>query len=231
MTVNGAIFDIDGTLVDSVDLHARAWQEALEHFGYKLTFGKVRHEIGKGSDKLIPDLIGTEEANRVSDDLDNFHGNLWKSRYIDQVRPFPKVRELFERILSDGRQIVLASSAKGDELKKYKQISGIDDLIEDEKDETSADGVDKSKPSPDAIHAALAKLGHPDPATVIMVGDAPWDVMAAAKAGVKTIAVLCGGFPEDELRAAGAIAIRRDPADLLAHYEESPFAATTEKAA
>ncbi len=224
MTVTSAIFDIDGTLLDSVDLHARAWQEALEHFGYRLPFEKVRHEIGKGSDKLIPDLIGEREAKKVFDDLDEFRSKLWKSRYLDQVKPFPRVRDLFERILHEGNKIVLASSAKGDELKHYKQIAGIDDLIEDEKEETSADDVDKSKPSPDAIHAALAKLHQPDPVTVIMVGDTPWDVIAAAKAGVKTIAVLCGGFPEEELRGAGAVAIYRDPADLLAHYEESPLA-------
>ncbi len=231
MPVTAAIFDIDGTLVDSVDLHARAWQEALEHFGYQLPFEEVRHEIGKGSDKLIPDLIGEAEAKRVFDQLDQFRSNLWKSRYFDQVKPFPHVRELFERILHDGKQIVLASSAKGDELKRYKKIAGIDDLIEDEKDETSADDVDKSKPSPDAIHAALAKLKHPDPSTVIMVGDTPWDVLAAAKAGVKSVAVLCGGFLEEELLAAGAIGIYDDPADLLARYEDSPFATLGEQAA
>lgn len=228
MTVKAAIFDIDGTLVDSVDLHARAWQETFQHFGYNIQFQKVRHEIGKGSDKLIPDLLGEDEAKRVSDELDKFRSQLWKSKYFDQVEAFPKVRELFERMLSDGKQIVLASSAKGDELKKYKEIAGIADLV---KDETSADDVDKSKPSPDVIHAALAKLKSPDPATVIMVGDTPWDAMAAAKAGVKTLGVLCGGFPEKELRAAGAVAIYQDPADMLAHYETSPLAEAGERAA
>lgn len=231
MAVTAAIFDIDGTLVDSVDLHARAWQEAFEHFGYKLPFEEVRHEIGKGSDKLIPDLIGKDEARLVFDDLDKFRGKLWKSKYLDLVRPFPQVRELFEWIMRDGKQIVLASSAKSDELKRYKQIAGIDDLIEDEKGEISADDVDRSKPSPDAIHAALDKLDCPDPKSVVMVGDTPWDVMAATKAGVKTIAVLCGGFLEEELLGAGAIAIYDDPADLVARYKESPFADVGERAA
>ena len=226
--VTAAIFDIDGTLVDSVDLHAKAWMEALAHFGYKIPFEQVRHEIGKGSDKLIPDLIGEEEAKRVFEDLDEFRGKLWKSQYFEHVKAFPKVRELFERIESDGKQIVLASSAKGDELKKYKQIAGIDDLIEEE---TSSDDVGQSKPSPDVVHAALAKLGNPDRAAVVMVGDTPWDVMAAVKAQVKTIGVLCGGFAEEELRAAGAIAIYRDPADLLENYDASPFAEKDAKAA
>lgn len=221
MVVSAVIFDIDGTLVDSVDLHARAWQEAFEHFGYKIPFERVRHEIGKGSDKLIPDLLGSEEASRVFDQLDKYRGELWKSKYFEQVRPFPRVRELFQRILHDGKKIVLASSAKGDELTKYKQIAGIDDLVQDQ---TSSDDVDESKPAPDAVEAALAKLGHPDRTEVIMIGDTPWDIMAAAKAHVATIGVLCGGFPEKELRAAGSIAVYRDPADLLAHYDSSPLA-------
>lgn len=228
MAVRAAIFDIDGTLVNSVDLHARAWQEALEYFGYQVAYEKVRHEIGKGSDKLIPDLIGEAESKSMFDELDEFRGDLWKSKYFGQVRPFPKVRELFQRILRDGKQIVLASSAKGDELKKYKQIAHIDDLV---KDETSSDDVNKSKPSPDIVKAAIAKLDHPDPATAIMIGDTPWDIMAAAKAGVRSIGVLCGGFPEAELRAAGASAIYRDPENLLAEYESSPLADSEVKAA
>ncbi|MGZ4816714.1 MAG: HAD family hydrolase, partial [Terriglobales bacterium] len=114
------------------------------------------------------------------------------------------------------------------ELKNYKEIAQIDDLIQDE---ISSDDVDKSKPSPDVVEAALAKLNHPDPATVVMVGDTPWDAVAAAKARVKTIGMLCGGFPEQELRAAGCIAIYRDPADLLANYESSPFAEADVRAA
>jgi HAD superfamily hydrolase (TIGR01549 family) len=216
VNVTAAIFDIDGTLVDSVDLHARAWQEAFEDFGYRIDYKKVRHEIGKGADKLIPDLIGEDEAKRVFDELDKFRGDLWKSKYFDQVKPFPKVRELFQGILRDGKEIVLASSAKGDELKKYKQIAQIDDLVSDE---TSSDDVNESKPSPDIVEAALAKLDHADPATVVMIGDTPWDIMAAAKAGVRSVGVLSGGFPEEELRAAGASGVYRDPADLLTNYQ------------
>ena len=227
MTVTAAIFDIDGTLVDSVDLHARAWQEAFRHFGYDIAFEKIRHEIGKGSDKLIPDLLGEDETKRIFDKLDEFRSNLWKAKYLPKVKPFPKVRELFQRILRDGIRIVLASSAKGDELKQYKEIAQIDDLVQDE---TSSDDVDESKPSPDVIEAALAKLGHPDPGQVVMVGDTPWDILAAKKAGVKAIGVLCGGFPEAELGASGAVEIYRDPAHLLAHYDDSLFARSAKAA-
>jgi len=228
VAVSAVIFDIDGTLVDSVDLHARAWQEAFRHFGYGIPFEEIRHEIGKGSDKLIPDLLGPDEADLVHEKLDNFRSKLWKRKYFSQVKPFPKVRELFQTILRDRKQIVLASSAKGDELKKYKQIAHIDDLV---KDETSSDDVDRSKPSPDVVEAALAKLNHPDPQTAIMVGDTPWDIVAASRAQVKSIGVLCGGFPEEELRKAGAIAIYRDPADLLANYNRSEFAGDAASAA
>ena len=228
MEVTGVIFDIDGTLVDSVDLHAQAWQEALRHFHYGISYQEIRHEIGKGSDKLIPDLLGPDEAERVQEKLDRFRSELWKSKYFSQVKPFPKVRELFERILEDGKKIVLASSAKGDELKRYKQIANISDLV---KDETSSDEVDKSKPSPDVVKVALKKLGNPDPATVMMIGDTPWDIMAAAKAGVRSIGVLSGGFPEDELRAAGAVEVYREAAELLANYSKSALAGRAAEAA
>ena len=218
MAVRGVIFDIDGTLIDSVDLHAQAWQEALRHYGYEIEFGRARHEIGKGGDHLIPDLTGLPPNGSRFKELERFRSEIWKSKYLARVNPFPKVRQLFENILRDGKKIVLASSAKGDELKKYRQIAGIDDLV---RDETSADDVDRSKPSPDAIEAALGALHHTDPETVVMIGDTPWDVIAAAKVQVRTLAVLCGGFPGEELRAAGAVAIYRDPADLLANYESS----------
>ncbi len=226
--IQAVIFDIDGTLVDSVDLHARAWQEAFRHFGHQVTFEEVRSQIGKGSDKLIPHFLSPEENKKIGEELDKFRGELWKSQYLEQVKPFPKVRELFQRIQQDGKQIVLASSAKGDELKTYKQIANIEDLIQEE---TSSDDVENSKPDPDVIHAALHKLGNPAPAQVMMVGDTPYDAEAARKAGVGTIGVLCGGFPEEELRKAGAVAIYNGPGELLAMYEVSPLGSRETKAA
>lgn len=222
------IFDVDGTLVDSVDLHAQAWKEAFQHFGYDFDLGEVRHQIGKGSDKLIPHFLPPKEVDHIGKELDQYRGKLWKSKYLPLVKAFPKVRELFERILQDGKRIVLASSAKGDELEAYKKIAGIDDLVEKE---TSSDDVENSKPDPDIIHAAMQKLGGVHPHEVIMVGDTPYDVEAAKKADVPTIAVLCGGFPEVELNGAGAVAIYRNPEDLLQHYEDSPLADTQEQAA
>ena len=137
-----------------------------------------------------------------------------------RVRAFPKVRELFQRVRADGKRIALASSAKGDELEAYKEIAHIEDLVEEE---TSKDDAERSKPHPDIFEAALEKLGDLKPGEAVVVGDTPYDAEAAGKLGLKTVGVLCGGFPEAELRAAGCVAIYRDPADLLARYAESPL--------
>jgi HAD superfamily hydrolase (TIGR01549 family) len=226
--INAVIFDIDGTLVDSVDLHARAWQQAFRHFGYDILFEDIRHQIGKGADKLVPYFLSPNEVGHIGEELDEFRSRLWKAKFLRRVKPFPKVRELFERIRQDGKRIVLASSAKGDELAAYKKIANIEDLTEKE---TSSDDVESSKPDPDVIHAALKQLGNPDPAETVMIGDTPYDAEAAKKSGVATICLLCGGFSERELRASGCIAIYRDPADLLKHYRKSLLAERAEKAA
>ena len=225
--LKAVIFDIDGTLVDSVDLHARAWQEAFRHFGREIPYEQVRHQIGKGGDQLLPVFFTQEELDEFGQELEKYRGDLFKREYLPRVRAFPKVRELFERIRADGKQIALASSAKEDELKVYKKIANITDLVEEQ---TSADDADKSKPHPDIFQAALAQLDDVAPHEAIVVGDTPYDAEAAGKARLRTIGVLCGGFPEAELRAAGCVAIYQDPADLLARYDESPLASAASDA-
>jgi HAD superfamily hydrolase (TIGR01509 family) len=215
------IFDIDGTLVDSVDLHARAWQESFSKFGREVEFERVRHQIGKGGDQLMPVFFSAAELERFGEELEKYRGELFKREYISQVRAFPQVRELFERIKAGGLRIALASSAKKDELKTYKEIARITDLVEEE---TSADDADKSKPHPDIFEAALDALGDVQASEAIVIGDTPYDAEAAGKIKLRTIGVLCGGFPEAELRAAGCTDIYRDPADLLARYDASPLA-------
>jgi HAD superfamily hydrolase (TIGR01549 family) len=218
------IFDIDGTLVDSVDLHARAWQEAMRKFGREVAFEKVRHQIGKGGDQLMPVFFSAEELERFGEELEKYRGELFQREYLSQVRAFPQVRELFERIKAGGLRIALASSAKKDELKTYKEIARITDLVEEE---TSADDAEKSKPHPDIFEAALDSLGDVEANEAFVIGDTPYDAEAAGKISLRTIGVLCGGFPEAELRAAGCTHIYRDPADLLARYDESPLAQTS----
>ena len=203
--IEAAIFDIDGTLVDSVDLHARAWQEAFARFGKEIPYERVRYQIGKGGDQLMPVFLSEEELERFGEELEKYRG------------------ELFERIRRDGKRIALASSAKQEELEVYKKIAAIEGLVEEE---ASKDDAEKSKPHPDIFEAALARLGDPTPARVLVFGDTPYDAEAAGKADLRTVGFLCGGFPEEDLRAAGCIRIYRDAADLLARYDESPLASS-----
>lgn len=217
--IKAVIFDIDGTLVDSVDLHAGAWQEAFKHFGREIAFAKVRQQIGKGGDQLMPVFFSKEELDRFGEEMEEYRGEIFKRDYLSRVRAFPQVRELFERVRDDGKRIALASSAKQEELSYYKKLARIEDLVEEE---TSADDAEKSKPHPDIFEAALAQLGDIAASEAIVVGDTPYDAEAAGKIKLQTIGVLCGGFPEEQLRAAGCIRIYRDPSDLLARYDESP---------
>jgi HAD superfamily hydrolase (TIGR01549 family) len=215
------IFDVDGTLVDSVDLHARAWQDAFRDFGHEFGFAEIRGQIGKGGDQLLPVFLSDEELAAKGDALEKHRASILKERYLPQIKAFPQVRALFERLLADGKRIALASSAKEEELQRYKDIAQIDDLIDTE---TSSDDAEKSKPNPDIFEAALQRLNPIDPARALVVGDTPYDAEAAAKAGLRTVGLLCGGWHEAELRKAGCIAVFQDPADLLARYDGSPLA-------
>jgi HAD superfamily hydrolase (TIGR01549 family) len=215
------IFDIDGTLLDSVDLHATAWQEALAHFGRPVPFEAVRQQIGKGGDQLLPVFLSEEEIKNIGKDLEEYRSGLFKEKYLPKVKPFPKVRELFEAVLGHGQKVALASSARGEELKHYEQIAGIEDLVQVK---TSSADAERSKPHPDIFEAALARLGSGvRKEEVVVVGDSPHDAEAAKNAGLRCIGVLCGGFREATLREAGCVAIYQGPADLLQHYDGSPL--------
>jgi HAD superfamily hydrolase (TIGR01509 family) len=209
------IFDIDGTLLDSVDLHARAWQETFARYGIEVTFEEVRSQIGKGGDQLMPVFVPKDMLKRVGKQIEEERTSYFHDRYLPEVQPFPKVRELFEQLRADGKRIVLGSSAKKSEIDIYKKIADIDGLTEAD---VCSDDVDRSKPHPDIFHVALEKLGNPDPVAVMAVGDTPYDAEAATKAGITAVGVLCGGFAEKDLRQAGCVAIYRDPADLLDRY-------------
>lgn len=216
----GVIFDIDGTLVDSVDLHTEAWREAFRHFGFEFPFARVWEQIGKGSDQLIPALLPPDVVREKGKAIDEHRGKVFRRDYLPRVRPFPLVRELFERIRDDGKRIALASSAKEDELDTYIRLADVGDLIEAA---TSSGDAEESKPHPDIFHAALDRLGNPDPADVVAVGDTPYDAEAAGKAGMRTVGVLGGGWPAERLRAVGCVAVYAGPADLLRNYDTSPL--------
>ncbi|MGB7923922.1 MAG: HAD family hydrolase [Pyrinomonadaceae bacterium] len=216
--IKAVIFDIDGTLVDSVDLHAQAWKEAFKQYGKDIPFQQIRHQIGKGGDQLMPVFFSHEELDEFGEEMEEHRSKLFKREFLPRVRPFPMVRELFERIRADDKRIALASSAKEEELAAYKKVARIEDLVEEE---TSADDAERSKPHPDIFEAALAQLGDISNKEAVVIGDTPYDAEAAGKLRLRTLGVLCGGFPERELRAAGCMDIYDDPADLLARYDES----------
>jgi len=219
--MRAVIFDIDGTLLDSVDLHARAWVEAFAHFGVETDGAEVRSQIGKGGDELMPVFLPKERIAREGTEIETFRSDLFKAKYLPEVRPFPAVRPLFERIRKAGLTIALASSGKGPEVERYQDILGIADLVDVV---TSSDDAERSKPHPDIFEAAVRKLDGLGKDEMIVIGDTPYDAEAASKAGLRTIGVLCGGFPEADLSAAGCIAIYRDPQDLLDGFERSPLA-------
>lgn len=215
--VSAVIFDIDGTLIDSVDIHAQAWVDAFEKFGKSVPFADVRGQIGKGGDQLLPVFLSPEELQKFGKDLEEFRGDHYKKNYMHRVKPFAMVRELFLRIKGEGLQIALASSAKEDELNYYREITQIGDLVEAS---TSADDAEKSKPHPDIFEAAVDRLGVNAHQTVV-VGDSPYDAIAAGKMGVRTIGMACGGFSDSELQSAGCVEIYRSPSNLLFEYHGS----------
>ncbi len=213
------IFDVDGTLIDFVPQHAKAWQDAFRDFGHDIPFEDLRRQIGKGGDLLMPVFL-SEEIEEKSEALEKHRSQILKDRYLPTIKGLPQVRALVERLQADGKQLVLASSARGDELQTYKKIADIEDLI---KTETSSDNAEESKPNPDIFEAALERLDGIEAADAIVIGDTPYDAEAASKAGVRTIGLLSGGWTAEELREAGCIATYRDPADLLAQYDSSPL--------
>ncbi|HEV2802571.1 MAG TPA: HAD family hydrolase [Pyrinomonadaceae bacterium] len=216
--IKAVIFDVDGTLVDSNDLHVEAWQVAFKGCGKEVAFEELHEQMGKGGDQLMPVFCSREELDKFGEELERSRTQLFASDYLPRVRPFPKVRELFERIKADGLRIALASSAKEEELEQHKRNLRIEDLLEAA---TSADDAERSKPHPDIFQAALGGIKGVAPAEAVVIGDTPYDAMAAAKAGMRTIGLLSGGFTEEALRAAGVVEIYEDVADLLERYDES----------
>ena len=218
--IKAVIFDVDGTLVDSNDLHVMAWQDAFRACGKEVAYDKLHEQMGKGGDQLMPVFCSQEELDKFGTELERRRTELFTLNYLPRVRPFPKVRELFERIKADGLEIALASSAKEEELERHQKSLRIEDLLETA---TSSDDAERSKPHPDIFNAALEGIGDVEPEDSVVIGDTPYDVIAAAKAGMRTIGLLSGGFTAEALRAAGAVEIYRDVADLL------EYIATAEK--
>ena len=214
--IEAVIFDVDGTLVDSVDSHAAAWERAFARHGKDVPFDAVRSQIGKGGDQLLPVFLDEADLERIGDEVEATRRRIFRDEYMHRVRGFPGAAGLLAEIRKRGRRIALASSAKGDELTVYKKAAGIEDLTDVE---TTSEDAERSKPHPDIVVAALTSLGL-DRDKVVMVGDTPYDAEAARNAGVASIGVLCGGFPGHDILKAGAGRVYRDPDDLLDRIDE-----------
>ena len=216
MSLRAFIFDIDGTLVDSNELHVRSWDRAFRHFGKTFPIEALRDQIGKGSDQYIPQFLTADEIKSFGKQLDDYRSEIFRKEYLPKVRPFPKVRELFERIKDDRRRILLASSGKQKATEYYIELLKIDHLIEGY---VSGDEVDRSKPAPDIFTACVDKFKIVRNESIV-IGDTRFDVEAADRAGLRSIGVTCGGTDANILSGAGATAVYKDPADILAHYSE-----------
>jgi HAD superfamily hydrolase (TIGR01509 family) len=193
-----AILDVDGTLVDTNYHHALAWHRALHAHGHSVQMWKVHRHIGMGGDQILDALIGERAAAKQGDEIRGAEAEAY-GELIGEVEPMEGARELIERLREDGATVILASSAKEEEVNHYLDLLDARELVDGWT--TSAD-VENTKPDPDLVHAALEKAGKGDPS--VMVGDSVWDVKAAKAAGLSTLAVLTGGFSEAELRDAGA---------------------------
>lgn len=202
------VLDIDGTLVDTNYHHALAWHRALHAHGHRVQMWKVHRHIGMGGDQILDALIGSDAAAADGDAIRETEAEAYEE-LIGEVEPMEGARELIERLRGEGATVILASSAKQGEVDHYLDLLDARELVDGWT--TSAD-VEKTKPEPDLVHAALEKAGGEEPS--VMVGDSVWDVKAAKAAGLPTLAVLTGGFSEEELREAGASQVVESIADL-----------------
>jgi HAD superfamily hydrolase (TIGR01509 family) len=209
------IFDVDGTLVDSNDAHTRAWVQAFADHGITVAYEPVRRAIGMGGEKLMPLVSGIEEDSSTGKQIAERRAQVFQDVWVPQLRPFPRTRELVQRIASDGYTLAIATSAKQEELQPLLEVAGVSDLFSLR---TSSDDADRSKPDPDLVKAALERAECPAE-RAIMIGDTPYDVAAATRAHVRVIGFECGGWERSDLR--GAIEVYRDASELLDRYDSS----------
>lgn len=212
-----AILDVDGTLVDTNYHHAIAWFRAFRRHEVTLPVWRIHRHIGMGGDQLIEALAGEDLERRSGDAIREAEGELFRE-LIDEVQTMEGSRELIEDLREAGARVVLASSAKDWEVDHYLDLLDARDLVDGWT--TSAD-VERTKPEPDLVTAAIEKVGGDGPA--FLIGDTIWDVKAAARAGVETIAVLTGGFSEAELREAGAKQVFTSVDELRRSLERMPL--------
>jgi HAD superfamily hydrolase (TIGR01509 family) len=213
-----AILDIDGTLVDTNYQHAVAWFRAFRQHGVVMPCWRIHRHVGMGGDQLVAALAGEEFDSEHGDDVRAAESALYLS-LIPEVEPLEGSRELIEELKRSGHAVILASSAKSQELDHYLDLLDVRELADGW---TDSSDVEKTKPEPDLVTAAIEKAGGGE---AVMVGDSVWDCKAAANAGIPSVGVLTGGFSEQELSEAGAVAVFRSVAELREGLSDTPLGA------
>ncbi|TPQ18013.1 HAD family hydrolase [Streptomyces sporangiiformans] len=214
-----AVFDVDGTLVDTNHLHVTAWWEAFRQAGHRVPMHAIHRAVGLGAHDLVAHLLGDDRDTDEDDTLSAAHKTLYGT-YFDRLPPLPDAGDLLRRLDRDGWSVVLATSAGGPELAALRRALDADEAI---RATASADEVEAGKPAPEPVERALELAGAPAERSVF-VGDTVWDMRAGSLAGVLCVGVLCGGIPRADLEEAGARAVYRDPGHLLASLTDSPLA-------
>ena len=218
MPKRAILFDIDGTLVDSNEAHVDAWCTAFAESGFEFDRSNIHAQIGKGGDNLLPSLI-PDAPSAVRDQVESAHGEIYKRDYLNRVKPFPDARNLLLKSKDAGMTVILASSASRPELDHYVELLDAGGIVDGT---TSKDDVGHSKPCPDIFQAAVREAGA-EPGQAIVIGDTPYDIIAARRSGIDSIAVRSGRFPEAELEAEKPVAIYDDVAALLRDFANSPI--------
>jgi HAD superfamily hydrolase (TIGR01509 family) len=213
--LQGVIFDIDGTLVDSNDAHAQSWADTFAEAGYNVPFDVVRPLIGMGGDKLLPKAAHIEADSEEGKKLTKRRMEIFREKYLPHLQALPGSRALVQRVRKEGLTPVVATSAKDKELHSLLKAAQVDDLMEEK---ATASDAKRSKPDPDIVHAAIDQSGIARD-KLVMIGDTPYDVEAASRAGVRIIAFRSGGWTDEQLK--GAVEFYDGPQDLLNHYESS----------
>jgi HAD superfamily hydrolase (TIGR01549 family) len=209
-----ALLDVDGTLIDANYQHALAWYRAFREHGIVLPVWRIHRHVGMGGDQIVPALAGDEVDAEKGDEIREARDEIFME-LIEEVSPLEGAAELIGDLKQLGLPIVLASSSPDKEIDRYLKLLGGPDV-----EYTTKDDVESTKPEPDLVRAALDKAGTGD---AVMVGDTPWDIEAARKAGVATVCVITGGFSEQELREAGAAAVFESVEDLRRRLGETPL--------
>jgi HAD superfamily hydrolase (TIGR01509 family) len=217
MLLRGVIFDVDGTLVDSNDAHARAWVQALQEAGRNVSFAEVRPLIGMGGDKLLPAAAGVGAEDVEGKSIARRRGEIFRTQLLPRLTAFEGAAELLRLLKARGFELAVASSAAKQELTPLLRLADAEHLIDER---ASGDDAEESKPDPDIVRVALVRLGC-EPQQAVMVGDTPYDVEAARRAGVSCIAFRCGGWSDADL--TGAVAVYDGPLDLLERLDASPL--------